>query len=213
MTQTIITRKIRRNWEDYGALNTVKKIIAYLLKPVFVRVTYRLYRIRIDSQALSRVSDDSFEYRLIGPEDHDLIRQIEAMEEWLSGKLKEKLLAGDLCLVVLNGKRLAGFNLVAFGKVYIPLIKKEIILRPHEAWSEQITVHPNHRRQGLAANLRRRMFVELARRNVRRFYGGTLRENEGSLRLSRKVGFEVFVDVKYTGVLGYKTYQFRRIRE
>jgi L-amino acid N-acyltransferase YncA len=212
MAEGFFVRKIKRNWQDYGALSTIKKSLAYLLKPVFERVTYRLYRIRTDAGVSSGAEGDQFVYRLAEPDDSEIISQIEAIEEWLSGKLRKKLVDGEICLVALDGKRVAGFNLVAFGKVYIPLIKKQRVFRPREAWSEQITVHTAYRKRGLASTLRRRMFVELGRRNIKKLYGGTLRENQGSLKLSAKVGFEVFADVKYTGVLGYKTYRFRRVR-
>ena len=210
MAQGLIIRKITRNWEDYGALSTFKKSLAYLLKPVFERVLYRVYRIEINGKALGRVPDGQFRYRMIGPEDDEIIDQIEVMEEWLSGKLREKLLAGGLCLVALDGRKVAGFNLVAFKEASMPLVKMKRALRGHEAWSEQITVHPAYRRQGLASGLRLSVFRELAKRNIRKVYGGTLRENKGSLGLSRKVGFKELGDIRYMKILGCKSHRFQR---
>ena len=212
MTLRTLVRKLERNWEDYGALSALKKCLAFLLKPFYELVDYRVYRIRIPETMPAASGGNPWAFRLITAEDHAIIRQIEAMEEWLGGKLREKLRAGGLCLAAVDGDRLAGFNLVAFGRVYIPLLRMKRVFREHEAWSEQITVHPSYRRQGLASELRMRIFSELRGRKIGRLYGGTLRGNEASLRLSRKLGFKDVTDIQYLRVLWQKNYRFRRVR-
>ena len=93
------------------------------------------------------------------------------MEEWLKGKVASRLEAVGLCLVALDGERVAGFNLVSLGEGRIPLIGLRRDLRENEVWSDQITVSKNYRDKGLGSTLRYRIFKELKKRGVRRIYG------------------------------------------
>ena len=59
---------------------------------------------------------------------------------------------GGLCVVALDGEKVAGFNLVSFNEVYIPLLELKKKFRKDQAWSEQITVSKDYRKQGLRFN-------------------------------------------------------------
>jgi GNAT superfamily N-acetyltransferase len=134
------------------------------------------------------------------------------MEEWLKNKLESRLKSGSVCLVALDNDKVIGFNLVAFNKVFIPLIKMKKKLKPHSAWSEQISVHKDYRGRGLGAQLRYRIFAELHKRGIKTFYGGTLIKNIPNLMLTRKVEFEEFVDVHYFKLFNHKRLSYKRIK-
>ena len=148
--------------------------------------------------------------RFADESDVQILRQVENIAEWLKGSMEEKIRSGDLCLVALSGDVVEGFNIAAFGTVYIPLIRRERRFRGSEAWSEHIAVQPDFRKRGLAAHLRYRMFEELASRGIKRFYGGTLSTNIPALKLAQKVGFKTLADIVYISVLGRKCWRFKR---
>ena len=196
-------KKILRNLNDYGFLVTLNKSLSFIVKAFYEHKTYRIYMIDLDNFHNKPVNNNDFIFKLINKNDIDIIQQIEDMEEWLQGKLSAKLQSQGLCLVALDRENVAGFNLVAFGEVFIPLINMEKMLEEKEAWSEQITVHKSYRRKGLATELRYRVFNELKKRGVRKFFGGTLIGNEPSLGLANKVGFQCIADVRYIKVFNF----------
>jgi len=93
--------------------------------------------------------------------DDDLIQQVENMAEWLKGTLKLKLSVKDLCIVVLDKKKVIGFNLISFGSVFIPLLNKTKKLKNYTAWSEHIAINKDYRQSGLGSLLRYRIFQSL----------------------------------------------------
>ena len=204
-------RQFRRNLRDWGARVALGKVCAKALSPVCLRRVYRVYRIDLQTWPPREPLASGLQYRLVTREDAGLIEAIEDMEEWLEGALEQRLQNGSTCLVAIDGARLAGFNLTSFGQVHVPLLERTWTFRPDHAWSEQITVAHSHRRRGIACELRHRMFAELRARGIKRFYGGTLSANEGSLRLARKVGFSEILDVHYRKILGSRRYVCCRV--
>ena len=148
----------------------------------------------------------------MGADEVQLINQIEKMEEWLSGKIALKLKKGNVCLVALDEGKVAGFNLVNFGEVFIPLIKMKKFFNKNEAWSEQITVSKDYRGKGLATDLRYMVFNELKNKGIKRFYGGTLIDNQANLKLTRKVGLQELVDIHYFKLFFFKKWKYQPIR-
>lgn len=207
-----ILKKIRRNINDYGLRITLNKGFARLVKLFYENRTYRIYVKYLDKHTDLPPGEDGFVYKLINAADEHLIRQIEDMEEWLHDRIKNKLQEGALCLVALDGTTVAGFNLVSLDEGCLPLIYFKKKLRPHTAWSEQITVHRNYRGKRLASALRARMFEVLKKKGIRKFYGGAQVENIASLKLTRRVGFVEFADMQYRKVLNRKSLHCRRYR-
>jgi len=205
-------KKFGRNLRDYGFAIAIKKGVYYLTGPVYEKRVYRIYTIDLSSFAERKFNESQFAFTLISEHDTEVITRIEHLEEWLTGQVAAKLRKGGLCLVAMDRDRVAGFNLVAFDYVYIPLIAMNKRLRRDEAWSEQITVNPDYRGKGLAEVLRYRVFSELKRRDIRQFSGGTLTNNVANLKLTRKVGFTELVDVHYSKLLGVKTRRYVRVR-
>lgn len=214
MSPGTIVKKIRRNVRDYGVAATARKSLSALIASVYESTAYRIYRKGIDpSVDTGRQPSDPFKLYVLKTKDGAFISQIEKMEEWLDGKVLEMLSRGSLCVLLLDGEKVAGFNLVSVGEVYMPLVRTKRTFRPHEAWSEQITVHQDYRGMGLATILRLEAFRELGSRGVKKFYGGTLPLNIANRKLSKKVGFQEIADIHYRKVLGSKSWFVKRVHD
>lgn len=197
--------------EDYGVLIASRKALSYLFRAVYEHRVYRIYGIDLGDYQPREFGNRGFEFRIIDRNANGIIRQIEEMEEWLQGQIKERLGKGSLCLVALDGDRVAGFNLVSFNKVPVPLIGTEKDLQPDEAWSEQITVHKDYRKNNLGSELRRRIFGELKSRGFQRLCGGTLLNNVANLALSKKAGFRELTDIHYTKIVHVKRWNYKEV--
>jgi GNAT superfamily N-acetyltransferase len=231
-----LLHKIHRNWQDYGWSITIKKTLAYLVRSVYFRQVYRIYKIDLipAGSSSNRVASNArtgqrlhpentkpavvrgkhdFTFKILTAEDRDAIAQIETIAEWLRGRLREAIAAGQPCLVALDGDRIAGFNLISLDHATIPLVNLTRKLRADCAWSEHIAVGKEYRRAGLGAQLRFRIFRELERWGVRRLYGGTLVSNAASLSLARSVGFEEIADIHYRKFLSHEKWRYKRVRE
>lgn len=206
-----ILKKVKRNIQDYGIPTTIRKSFTSLFGIIFYRKTYRIYKKDLTYYNLNGIQNDEFTFRSLKTGDIHLIRQIEEMAEWLHGSLEKKLSNGDLCIVAMSGALVAGFNLITFGRVYIPLIHLYKEFRKKEAWSEHIAVNPDFRKCGVASKLRQNAFKKLHQRGIYRFYGGTLSTNLPALKLAHKMGFVCFVDVTYGRIMGYHYWRYKRI--
>lgn len=204
-------RKFQRNVQDYGIPVALRKTIKYLFRFIYDSRVYRIYLINLSGFTPRIQQHSNYQYKFIDENDAACIRQIEHMEEWLEGTVSKKLRNGGLCLVAMDKENLAGFNIVAFGTVYMTLVKKYKVFRAGEAWSEQITVNNRYRGKGLGSELRFRMFAELKARGTRKFYGGTLSNNEANLKLTRKVGFKEIADIEYVSILNFRRRRTRRV--
>lgn len=206
-------RKFERNLQDYGLRTALRKGFAYVFKVFYEHAAYRLYKINLRNELTESPTEvESVEFRFIDEHDENAVAQIEDNSEWLSGTLKQRLASGAICLAAFEGGQLAGFNLVSFGNIFMPLAKLSRTFRKDEAWSEQIATVKTFRKKGLASQLRYRVFEELRRRGIRKFYGGALADNIASLKLARRVGFHEFVEIRYTRVLRLQRWQYVRVQ-
>jgi len=209
----VLLKKFKRNLSDYGFLIAVKKMITYPLEKVYKRKDYLLYKKDLRKYVPNEKTNSLFEYKFY--DHHNLnkkvIEQILSMEEWLTDKMESIIRHGGLCVVALDGEKVAGFNLVSFNQVNIPLIEVNRKFRVDQAWSEQITVSKDYRKHGLGSILRYKMFNELKKRGYRSLYGGTMWDNWSNIELSKKVGFEIFVKVCFKRLFNNKKYTYHRI--
>lgn len=213
MNLTSITHKVRRNAVDHSWQVAAGKVLKALAAPVYVHTIYRIYKIDVRHMAGQDVQPpEGFEFQVLKASDAEGIAQVEAYAEWLDGQLAEMIQGGAVCLVAKHNGEQAGFNLVSFGSVKIPLLKFERTFAPGNAWSEHIMVGKEFRGRGLASCIRRRMFAELANRDARRLYGGAETWNTPSLGLARRLGFTEIADVHLYRVLGIKTWSVERVR-
>jgi GNAT superfamily N-acetyltransferase len=209
----LLFKKFRRNLNDYGFFIAVKKMITYPFEKIYRRKDYLIYKKDLQKYALNEKTNHLFEYKFYESQniDEQVVEQILVLEEWLMDKMKLILKHGGMFVVALDGDKVAGFNLVSFNEVYIPLLELKKKFRNHQAWSEQITVSKDYRKHGLGSILRYKMFNELKKRGYRSLYGGTMWDNWSNIELSKKVGFEIFVKVSFKRLFNNKKYIYHRI--
>jgi GNAT superfamily N-acetyltransferase len=211
MTHSLLLKRLRRNIDDYGLIVTIKKAISFIFMPLGQFRRHLIYSIELNRGLPSVSSSSPFHFRLLTHADAHLIAQIEAMEEWLDGKVASKLANGNLCLVALDGDTVAGFNLISFRHICAPAIQLKRECQLDEAWSEQITVRKGYRNRGIATELRRRVFAELTGRGMARLSGATSADNRIGLKLARKAGFHDYRLVYYIRLLWFKKWIYRKI--
>jgi GNAT superfamily N-acetyltransferase len=211
---TEFAHKVQRNREDYGLRVTLQKTVAYLARWIYFRQAYRIYRINVDTvQPRDPAGAHNFTFKLLNPQNTDMIAQVEDTAEWLRGQVKERIEAGQLCLVALDGEVVAGFNLINLKEAPLLLVKRVMRLPRESAWSEHIAVRKEYRRMGLATTLRHRIFEVLKKGGIRKLYGGTLPTNTASLCLTKSIGFRILGDMRYRKLFSMEKWSFQRIRE
>lgn len=184
---TVQKRKIARNLYDFGPYITLKKSAAYLLKPLFEHHCRILYRIELkDFQGMCGDRHDEYVFRWIDAGDTGAIAQIECMEEWLTGRVESLLKTGALCATAMQGERVAAFYLANLEKGVIDKLHMVLSLGAAEAFGEQITVHKDHRRRGLATRLRCFSYHHLRERGVNSLYGHRAMDNVASENSAKK---------------------------
>lgn len=206
----LLWKKFLRNYRE-DSWGAITKSCKALLSPAFERNVYRVYVRELGHSRFPLPQlDDDLELVLLDPENRCLIDQVEAQAEWLEGHVAARLAAGDICVAVVQGKTLAGFNLITFNDAYIPLLRTTRRFRPNSAWSDHISVSPQFRRRGIAKALRLQVFAELASRGIHKLYGGALSGNRPSLQLARSLGFRELADVTYRKFGFKKSWRCRR---
>ncbi len=207
----LLVAKFLRNSRDYGLGVALRKTVKFLFAFIYEKKRYRIYAIDLNRSERRPPKQDDFAYRIVLPENLDIIRQIEDMEEWLRERVVSMLRKGSVCIAAMDDGKVAGFNLVSFGDIYMIFVKKRRRFRKGEAWSEQITVNKAYRGKSLGTTLRLRMFDELRGRGIRKFYGGTMPDNKANLSLTRKVGFRELFDIEYQNVFSMKFWKYHKI--
>lgn len=205
-------KSLVRNFHDYGLTTTLTKLGSYLVKPIYENRTYRVYCIQLDRHNPAVIGDNTqFSFKLVRPEDHEIIEKVELLAEWFKGVIENKLRSKHVLLVAMDGDIVAGFNLVAIGKAEIPLLQWAKDLPADEAWSEQITVDKAYRRQGLGNAIRHHIFRELQNIGIKRLCGGALISNQASLKLSRRAGFTEVEDIQFIKTLWHKQWRHHKV--
>jgi GNAT superfamily N-acetyltransferase len=208
-----LSRKVQRNLDDYGWRIVAEKSLAYLLRSVYFQQAYRIYRIDLNQARWPQdFSPHNFTFKILTLQNVSMIAEVENIAEWLRGQLKETIASGQLCMVALDGDKIAGFNLINFRRATLLLVNLQRKLRRGDAWSEHIAVKKEFRRTGLGSQLRYRIFEELRKRGFRRLYGGTLRSNTASLKLTRSVGFKEVADIHYHKLFSLERWRYQRFR-
>jgi GNAT superfamily N-acetyltransferase len=212
MKYQIIKRKILRNLNDYGFLVFFKKMLSYPVKPFFENVGLILYTIDLDNIQEEIAKQNGLSFKLVGAKDHLLIDAIEDIEEWLRGRVKEKLLNNAICMAILGGKQLLGFYLASFGEGHIPLLRLRVIAGKGEVWADQITIERGSRKLGLATELKRSIYGEFKRRGIKTIFAATRVYNKASLESARKFGIQKAFRFNYIKLFTYRRLVYRRIQ-
>jgi L-amino acid N-acyltransferase YncA len=206
-------RRFYRNLQDFGFSRTLIKALAVSCSPLFELRTYLLYRADLLRVKIPTNCDPAFVFRLVAPDELNLIRQIEQMEEWLDGSLIHRMRTGSVCLVALDANRVAGFNIANFRIMSLPNVRYRRRLRSGVVFSEQITVDKAYRGRGLGSALRYELFRLMRERGKRNLYGGTDAQNKANLALCRKVGLRVLAEVRFRKLLWRETTTVRRVSD
>lgn len=201
------TRKISRNFQDFGFRITIQKSVSYFLKPLFESHSRILYRIKIDAFPQIGSADNDYGFKLVNPDDDDLICQIETMEEWLVRRVKPMLLAGAVCMVALQRDHVAAFYLANLESSVIGKLHLEITLGQRDAFGEQITVRKTHRRRGLATRLRYFLYTYLKGNGITTVYGHRTLDNIASKKSAQKYHYEDLAKMQYV-----RFFNFQRLR-
>lgn len=133
------------------------------------------------------------------------------MEEWLDGELKESLIKNGICMAIIKKNKIAGFNWMTLGEGSIPLLKLRVITKPDEVWSEQITIHKDFRRKGLANQLRTKFYNELKKMGIKAIYGHRQGWNIASKMSAQKYTYKELVKADYIKVLNIQRLRFAKL--
>src|SRR3979409_413887 len=93
-----LAHKIRRNLDDYGWRITIQKTLAYLVRSVYFRQVYRIYRINLEAtKPLEDSGNRNFTFKILTAQEASLIAQVENIAEWLHRQLQGKIADGKFC--------------------------------------------------------------------------------------------------------------------
>ncbi len=204
-------KKFIRNVKDYGIWTSVKKSTSFLIKPAYHKITYIIYEINIQDIQKTEINRNDYEFKILTIEDDCFINQIEDMEEWLGGELKEILKTNGICMAVIAKDKVAGFNLMTLGEGTIALLKLRVITGSDEAWSEQISIHKDFRRKGLANQLRSKFYNELKKMGVKALYGHRQEWNIASKMSAQKYTFKELVKADYIKILNIQRFRYAKL--
>ncbi len=206
-----IVYKISRNFRDNNPAWAFGKVLALIFRPIFYCRTYLLYRADLRKEDTPPAVGTAFALCLLQPEDVELVKQIQRMEEWLACRIESVLQGGGICIVALDGDTVAGFNLISFQEICLPVVCFSRSLRPGKAFSIQITVANRYRRRGLGIALRLEAFKTLRAKGMRYLYGGTDIHNRANLALCRKLGLQGIAEVRLLKIFWRKKTFLRRV--
>ncbi len=200
---TGLTRKLRRNVNDYGGQMAFRKGLAFLLRPFYQKVIYYLYELDLNTPKRQTPSRGygNYHFKMLSPTDTSAIAQIEAMEEWLKGTLAQRLKANCQCMALFEGDAVIGFNYAAVGEGNIPLLRLKVLTGPTQAWSEQISIAKAYRRKGLASLMRQRFYQELQQKGITALFGHRQWFNVASRQSARKYTRQILAKVDYIKLL------------
>lgn len=203
--------KFIRNKRDYGLWTSIKKSTKILINPIYQKITYIIYELDLKNVHKAEINNIDYRFKMLTVEDDDFINQIENMEEWLKGSIKESLTTNGICFVITKKDKVAGFNWVTLGEGTIPLLKLRVIIKPDEAWSEQITIHKDFRRRGLSNILRTQFYRELKKMGIKALYGHRQVWNISSKMSARKYTYRELVKADYIKIFNKHRLRFAKL--
>ena len=207
----LLCHKVKRNYEDYGILNTVFKSVFSVIGIIYRRKVFRIYKKDISCINKPVAGSEYYDFKKISSKDENHISFIENIAEWMDGCLRDMIDKGSCCYVFLKNEKIIAFNLVSFGEIYIPLIHYNKKFPRNSAWSEHIWVDKNFRNNDIATNLRINAFSDLSMMGIKWLYGGCLTCNKISLKLAEKLNFRNIMDISYIRIMNFKKWKIKRI--
>ena len=184
----IFKKKFARNFRDYGFFICLKKTIFYLARPIYEKTNVVLFKTDIKNIVGKELYQSNLNFKWVESKDTYIIKQIEEMEEWLTGKLESYVGNNKLCLTALKNNEVIGFYLISFSDIYLPLLCLKVLLKDDEAFGEQITVHKKYRRKEIATEMRSVAYMELKKRGIKTIYSAIFPYNVASLKSNKRGG-------------------------
>jgi hypothetical protein len=201
-------KKFIRNVKDYGIWTSIKKSTNFLIRPFYHKITYIIYELDLQNIPKKEITKKEYKFKLLTIEDDDFINQIESMEEWLKGELKESLKENGICMAIIKEDKVAGFNWVTVGEGTIPLLKLRIVTKPNESWSEQISIFKDFRKKGLANQLRTEFYHELNKLGIKALYGHRQVWNIASKMSAQKYTYRKLVKADYIKIFNIQKFRY-----
>jgi len=190
---------------DFGLKHALLRILQDgLFGKFFLCRQYIIYEKQLVPSDPPKLRNSQLEFSFASSDDNRVMEQIEKLSGLSREMVSEKIKNGGECVVARNNGSLAGFNLVSIGKAYMRYLEGYINLAESEAWSEQITVAPEHRQGGLATDIRYLMFDRLVKRGYEKLIGGYVPFNVKSGLLAKKLGFVEREKVTLVRILMWK---------
>ena len=184
----IFKKKFARNFRDFGFFVCLKKTIFYLARPIYEKTNVVLFKTDIKNIVGKELYQSNLNFKWVESKDTYIIKQIEEMEEWLTGKLESYVGNNKLCLTALKNNEVIGFYLISFSDIYLPLLCLKVLLKDDEAFGEQITVHKKYRRKEIATEMRSVAYMELKKRGIKTIYSAIFPYNVASLKSNKRGG-------------------------
>jgi len=200
----IFKKKFTRNFRDYGLFVCLKKAIFYLAKPIYEKTNVVLFKTDIKNIDEKELYQSNLGYKWVESKDTYIIKQIEEMEEWLTGKLESSIGNKKLCLAALKNNEAIGFYLISVSEIYLPFLCLQVLLKDDEAFGEQVTVQKKYRRQGVSLEIRSVAYMELKKRGIKKIYSTALANNFGSLKSIKRGGGKRIGQLIYQNVFQSK---------
>jgi len=204
--------KFKRNLYNYGILITLKKTFYFVVKPVYKKLTYKIYFIELNQFNHLPIRNNNFVYKFVNKDDIKIIRQIEDMEEWLQNRIMDKLNSNCICLAAIDNNTVVGFLIANLNELSIPWINFKKKLKANVCYGEQIAINKKYRRIGLAASLRLRLFEKLRNGGISKFYVGIPTWNKIIRKSLNKFGFNYLVDLSYTKFFMCEGLRLKRVK-
>lgn len=202
--------KFMRNIRDYGVWTSTKKSVAFFIRPIYHKKTFIIYQLNLENPPKEQIDSSGFSLKFLESDDGELINQIEEMEEWLNGVLQPLLKANGICMAIVKDNKVVGFNLATLGEGFIALLKLRTTIKANEAWSEQITIHKDFRRKGLANLLRSKFYQELKNRGITALYGHRQVWNIASEKSAEKYTHNLLVKAEYQKILKFEKLRYQK---
>ena len=200
----IFKKKLSRNFRDYGFWVCLKKTICYFAKPIYEKTNVVLFKTNLENIDGKKSYQSNLDYKWVESKDAYIIKQIEEMEEWLSGKLEAFLGKKKLCLAALKSNKVIGFYLISLRDIYLPSLCLQVLLKDDEAFGEQITVQKKFRKKGLASEMRSVAYMELKKRGIKTIFATILVDNLASIKANKRGGGKRIGQLIYQNVFRSK---------
>ena len=197
---------------DLGVKHMLRRILEEtMLRHLFLTRQFIIYEKQLVDLDNLNLRNPHLEFSFISEDSHEILQQIEELNGISQDFVTKKLVDGGECLVATDTARLAGFNLVSYGDIYMHYLERNLMLSNSEVWSEQIFASQPYRQAGVATDLRHIMFHHLAKKGYTKLIGGYLPYNVGAGILAKNLAFVEKEKVTLVKIFGWKKYLVHRL--